>query len=119
MLAVVHQATMTLTVLATADRAQAAARADRLIMHVGDLPEYYNIRRRFVCAPARHVRMLLASYRDAGTASAQAMREAATIAADVKALSRALDLARAAIAADNSVDLRKAARRVPEPRGGR
>jgi len=119
-LAAVHQATMTVTVLGAAGRAQvqAAGRAGRLFAPVSSLPEYHNIRRRFVRAPASHVEPLLAAYRDAQAASAQATREASAIAVAIGAPSKIMAMARAAIDADNPAHLREAARRAAEPGDG-
>jgi hypothetical protein len=97
--AAVHQACETLTSLAAADHAQigAAARAGRLLVPTRSLPDTFDVPHPFAPAPRDRIGALLAAYHDARTASAQATATAAHVAADVRAPSRVLTTARAAV----------------------
>jgi hypothetical protein len=99
--AAVHQACETLTSLAAADHAQigTAARAGRLLVPTRSLPDTFDVPHPFAPAPRDRIRALLATYHDARTASAQATVTVAHVAADVRAPSRILTTARAAIRA--------------------
>ena len=104
--AAAHQACETLTSLAAADHAQigTAARAGRLLVPTRSLPATFDVPHPFAPAPRDRIGALLASYHDAGTASAQATATIAHVAADVRAPSRVLSTARAAIRAGPGPD---------------
>jgi hypothetical protein len=94
--AAVHQATETLTQIAAADHGQieAAAQARRLLIPTRSLPDRFDIPHPFTPAPRDRVEALLGAYHGARTASAKATAAVATIAADVRAPSHILTLAR-------------------------
>ena len=103
--AAVHQATETLTQIAAADHGQirAAAQAGRLLVPTRSLPDRFDIPHPFAPAPRDRVDALLDAYHNARTASAQATAAVATIAAEVRAPSHILTLARAAIRRDSEI----------------
>ena len=103
--AAVHQATETLTQLAAADHGQirAAAQAGRLLVPTRSLPDRFDIPHPFAPAPRDRVDALLGAYLNARTASAQATAAVATVAAEVRAPSHILTLARAAIRRDGEI----------------
>ncbi len=96
--AAVHQACQTMTSIAAADYTQvrAATQAGRLLVPTRSLPESFDIPQRFALASRDRVSALLAAYDDAGTTSAHATEAVASAAADVRAPSHILTLARAA-----------------------
>ena len=100
--AAVHQACETLTGIAAADYSQirTAADARRLLVPTRSLPDSFDIPQPFAPAPRDRVHVLLTAYHDAGAASAQATAAVATVAADIRAPSHILTVARAAIHAD-------------------
>jgi hypothetical protein len=104
--AAVHQACETLTSLAAADHAQigTAARAGRLLVPTRSLPDTFDVPHPFAPAPRDRIRDLLATYHDARTASAQVTTTVAHVAADVRAPSRILITARAAVRAGPGPD---------------
>ena len=104
--AAVHQASETLTSLAAADHAQigTAARAGRLLVPTRSLPDTFDVPHPFAPAPRDRIGALLATYHDARTASAQATATVAHVAADVRAPSRILTTARAAVRAGPGPD---------------
>src|SRR5262249_33662587 len=67
------------------------------------LPDRFDIPHPFAPAPRNRVNVLLDAYLDAGTASAQATAAVAAIAADVRAPSHALTLARIATRGDSEL----------------
>jgi hypothetical protein len=99
----VHQASQTLTQIAAADHSQirAAAEAGRLLVPTRSLPDRFDIPHPFAPAPRDRVNALLDAYHDAGTASAQVTAAVAAIAADMRAPSHILTLARAATRGDS------------------
>ena len=101
--AAVHQASQTLTQIAAADHSQirGAAEAGRLLVPTRSLPDRFDIPHPFAPAPRDRIAALLDAYHDAGTASAQATAAVATVAADVRAPSHILTLARTAIRGDS------------------
>jgi hypothetical protein len=103
--AAVHQATETLTQIATADQGQirAAAQAGRLLVPTRSLPDRFDIPHPFAPAPRDRVDALLNAYSNARTASAQATAAVATTAADLRAPSHILTLAGAAIRGDSEI----------------
>jgi len=105
-MAAVHQACETLTSLAAADHAQigTAARAGRLLVPTRSLPDTFDVPHPFAPAPRDRIGALLATYHDARTASAQATATVGHIAADVRAPSRILTTARAAVRAGSGPD---------------
>jgi len=96
--AAVHQATETLTQIASADHEQieAAAQARRLLVPTRSLPDRFDIPHPFAPAPYDRIDALFNAYQHARTASAQVTPVVASIAADVRAPSHLLTLARAA-----------------------
>ena len=104
--AAVHQACETLTSLAAADHTQigTAARAGRLLVPTRSLPDTFDVPHPFAPAPRDRIRALLATYHDARTASAQVTATIAHVAADVRAPSRILTTARAAVRAGPGPD---------------
>jgi hypothetical protein len=98
-IAAVHQASETLTQIAAADQSQihAAAEAGRLLVPTRSLPDRFDIPHPFAPAPRDRVMSLLDAYHEAGTASAQATAAIAALAADLRAPSHILTIARAAI----------------------
>ena len=118
--AAVHQASETLTQIAAADHSQirGAAEAGRLLVPTRSLPDRFDIPHPFAPAPRDRIDALLDAYHDAGTASAQATAAVAAIAADVRAPSHILTLARAAIRGDSESlanGERESAQPGPEP----
>ena len=103
--AAVHQATETLTQIAAAGHGQirAAAQAGRLLVPTRSLPDRFDFPHPFAPAPRDRVDALLDAYHHARTASAQATAAVATIAADVRAPSHILTLARAAIRRESEI----------------
>jgi hypothetical protein len=103
--AAIHQATETLTQIAAGDHGQirTAAQAGRLLVPTRSLPDHFDIPHPFAPAPPDRVDALLDAYHHARTASAQATTAVATIAADLRAPSHILTLARAAITRQNEV----------------
>jgi hypothetical protein len=101
--AAVHQATETLTQIAAADHGQveAGAQARRLLVPTRSLPDRFDIPHSFAPAPLDRVETLLGAYQNARTASAHVTAAIATIAADLRAPSHILSLARAAISRDS------------------
>jgi hypothetical protein len=101
--AAVHQATETLTQIAAADHGQveAGAQARRLLVPTRSLPDRFDIPHPFASAPPDRIKALLGAYHNARIASAQATAAVATIAAEVRAPSHVLTLARAAIRGDS------------------
>jgi hypothetical protein len=104
--AAMHQACETLTSLAAADHTQVdtAARAGRLLVPTRSLPATFDVPHPFAPAPTDRIGVLLATYHDARTASAQATATIAHVAADVRAPSRILTTARAAVRAGPGPD---------------
>ena len=104
--AAVHQACETLTSLAAADHTQisTAARAGRLLVPTRSLPATFDVPHPFAPAPQDRIGAVLATYHDARSASAQATATIAHIAADVRAPSRILTTARAAVRAGPGPD---------------
>jgi hypothetical protein len=104
--AAVHQACETLTSLAAADHAQigTAAGAGRLLVPTRSLPDTFDVPHPFAPAPRDRISALLATYHDTRTASVQATVTIADVAADVRAPSRLLTTARAAIRAGPGPD---------------
>jgi hypothetical protein len=104
--AAVHQACETLTSLAAADHTQigTAARAGRLLVPTRSLPDTFDVPHPFAPAPRDRIGALLATYHDARIASAQATATIAQVAADVRAPSRILTTARAAVRAGPGPD---------------
>ncbi len=102
--AAVHQASDTLTQLASADQAQAnlAARATWFRSPTRSLPEWIDNPHPYGRTPSDWVSKLFGAYRDAGAASAQATTAIAAIAEAVRAPSRTLAAARAAVQASRS-----------------
>ena len=105
MVAAVHQATETLTQIAAAGHGQIrdAAQAGRLLVPTRSLPDRFDIPHPFAPAPRDRVDALLGAYHNARTASAQATAAVATIAAEVRAPSHILTLARAATRCDSEI----------------
>ena len=103
--AAVHQATETLTQIAAAGHGQirAAAQAGRLLVPTRSLPDRFDIPYPFAPAPRDRVDALLSAYHNARTASAQATAAVATAAAEVRAPSHILALARTAIRPDSEI----------------
>lgn len=83
------------------DQIHAAAQAGRLLLPTRSLPDRFDIPHPFAPAPQDRVETLLAAYHDAGTKSARATAAIAMIAADVRAPSHILTVARAAIQGDS------------------
>lgn len=118
--AAVHQATETLTQIARADHSQirAAADAGRLLVPTRSLPDRFDIPHPFAPAPRDRVNGLLGAYDEAGSASAQVTAHVAAIAADARAPSHILTVARAAIRGDSGFlanSEREPAQPEPEP----
>jgi hypothetical protein len=103
--AAIHQATETLTQIAAAGHGQirAAAQAGRLLVPTRSLPDRFDIPHPFAPAPRDRVDALLNAYHNARTASAQTTAAVAEIAAEVRAPSHILTLARAAIRCDSEI----------------
>lgn len=99
--AAVHQACETLTGIAAADYGQirTAAQAGRLLVPTRSLPDTFDVPHPFAPAPRDRADIVLAAYRDAGRASAQATAAVAAVAADVRAPSQFLTAARDAVRA--------------------
>jgi hypothetical protein len=119
-IAAVHQASQTLTQIAATDHSQirAAAEAGRLLVPTRSLPDRFDIPHPFAPAPRDRSNALLDAYHDAGTASAQATAAVATVAADVRAPSHVLTLARAATRGESvflASSEREPAQSGPEP----
>jgi hypothetical protein len=114
--AAVHQACETLTSMAAADDSQirAAARAGRLLVPTRSLPDTLDVPHPFAPAPGCRVDILLDAYREAGTASAELTAAVSTVAAEVRAPSRILTVAREAVRAGFMPEV-ASARRVREP----
>jgi hypothetical protein len=114
--AAVHQAGETLTQIAAAGHSQirAAAEAGRLLVPTRSLPDRFDIPHPFAPAPPERINALLDAYHHAGTASAQAAAHVAAIAADIRAPSHILTLARTAIRGDSGF-LTDGEREPPEP----
>jgi hypothetical protein len=104
-MAAVHQASETMIHIAAADHSQisAAAEAGRLLVPTRSLPDRFDIPHPFAPAPRDRVNALLDAYDNAGTASAQAAAAVTPVAADVRAPSHILTLARAAIKGDGEL----------------
>jgi hypothetical protein len=94
----VHQACETLTRIATTDHSQilGAGRARRLLMPTRSLPDTYDVPRPFAPALPDRIRDLLVAYTAAGAASTQLTIAVEPVAADVRAPSHLLTMARAA-----------------------
>jgi hypothetical protein len=94
----IHQACETITYLAAAEHDQIAAawEARRLLVTTRSLPDTFDIPYRFAIAPKYRVDQILATYRDAGTASARMTDTVAEIAVQAGAPSRILAAVRAA-----------------------
>ena len=101
--AAVHQASETLTQIAAADLGQirGAAQAGRLLVPTRSLPDTFDIPHPFGPAPRDRIDALLNAYQDAGAASAQVTAAVAALAADVRAPSHILTLARIATRGDS------------------
>ena len=99
--AAVHHACHTLTQIAAADQEQirTAAGAGRLLVPTRSLPDTFDIPHPFAHAPSDRVDQVLADYRDAGTASTRATTAVGEVAAAIRAPSRMLTAARAAVQA--------------------
>jgi hypothetical protein len=97
---------------------RAAGDAGRLLVPTRSLPDRFDIPYPFAPAPRGRVNELLGAYHEAGSASAQVTAHVATVAADARAPSHILTVARAAIIGDReflaSSD-RESAQPEPEP----
>jgi len=115
-IAAVHHAQDTMTQLADTDHDQirTASATGRLLMPVHTLPESFDIPYLYSPVPAASAEPLLAAYRDAHAASAQACARTATIAEAIGAPSQILTTARAATQA-SADSLAAPSRRAPEP----
>jgi hypothetical protein len=102
--AAVHQASETLTRIAATDYDQIskASPAGRLLVATRSLPESFDIPQPFAPAPADRVDTLLISYQGAGAASAHTTAVLDAVAAEVRAPSWVLAVARAAVHAELS-----------------
>ncbi len=119
--AAVHEACQTLTEIAAGDHEQirAAAQARRLLVSTRSLSAAFDIPQPFTYAPSDRVNGLLAVYHEARAASEKATAAVATVAAEVRAPSHILTLARAAIQGDaepTGEDSRLPAESVPAAR---
>ena len=97
-LSAVHQACETVTHLAAAEQDQiaAAGEARGLLVTTRSLPDTFDVQRPFAVAPKYHVDQILATYRDAGIASAQTTDRVAETAVEVAAPSKVLAAVHAA-----------------------
>jgi hypothetical protein len=102
-IAAVHHSCETLTQVAAADNRQIciAAHAGRLLVPTRNLPDKFDIPHPFAPAPPDHVDLLAGVYQDAWNASAQATAAVGAIAVAVRAPSRILTSARAAVHASS------------------
>jgi hypothetical protein len=97
-IAAVHHAQHTLTQLASTDHDQirTASATGRLLLPVHTLPDSFDVPYLYGPAPAASTEPLLAAYRDAQAASAQAVARTATIAEAIGSRSQILTAARTA-----------------------
>jgi hypothetical protein len=104
-IAAVHQASQTLTQIAAADHSQiaAAAWAGRLLVPTRSLPDRFDIPHPFAPAPRDRINALLDAYDHASTTSARTAAKVAAIAADIRAPSYILTLARTATRCDSDL----------------
>jgi len=101
----VHQASETLAQIAAADRSQirAAAEAGRLLVPTRTLPGRFDIPHHFAPAPRARVKRLARRLPRRRNPSTQATAAVARIAADMRAPSHILTLARAVIRGDSEL----------------